>query len=395
MNERTLVTDPAEVAGLADTLAAAGVFALDLEFVSESRYIPELCLVQVGWGDPEEPRVAALDPLAVDVGPVVSLVGDPRVATILHSAQADLALLAHRFGIEAAGVLDSQVAAAFLGIGDQIGYAGLVDALLGVRIDKGAQFTDWSRRPLSPHQLAYALDDVRFLHRLWPRLAASLAERGRFEWAREETERIARAAVTRPPPEEAYRKVKGWNELRGRALGALRGAAAWRERLALGENKPPSWIAQDRTLLDLARQIPPDERALASQRGLREGVGRRHGRDLLAALLAGAADPPPPPPHFERLPPKAEVWSVLLSGIVSARSKEAGIAPRYVAARDEVDRLVRWWLAGDRQRPPADLPVLTGWRREIAGAALLEWLSGRARLVIDEASEVGLKIVAE
>lgn len=390
---RPPITDPGEVAELARTLAAAGTFALDLEFVSESRYIPELCLVQVGWGDPEEPEVAALDPLAVDVRPVVELVGDERVRTVLHSATADLALLAYRFGIQPGYVLDSQVAAAFLGIGDQIGYGGLVDAILGVSIDKGAQFTDWSRRPLTPNQLAYSLDDVRYLHRLWPRLEASLIEAGRFAWAREETDRIARAAVTRLPPAEAYRKVKGWNELRGRALGALRGAAAWRERLALDENKPPSWIAQDRSLLDLARSIPADERALASQRGLREGVARHHGRELLAALVAGAADPPSGPPHFERLPAKAEVWSVLLSGIVSARSKEAGIAPRYVAARDEVDRLVRWWLGGDRERPPEDLPILSGWRREIAGAALLKWLSGSAQLAIDEGSDVGLRII--
>jgi ribonuclease D len=392
---RPPLTDPGEVAELAGKLQAAGTFALDLEFVSESRYIPELCLVQVGWGPTEAPEVAALDPLAVDVGPVVALVGDPGVRTVLHAATADLALLAHHFGIQPAHVLDSQVAAAFLGIGDQIGYGNLVEALLGLRLDKGAQFTDWRRRPLSPQQLAYALDDVRYLHQLWPRLEARLRERGRFAWAEEETARVARAAVTRLPPEEAYRKVKGWNELHGKSLGALAGAAAWRERLALADNKPPSWIAQDRSLFDLARRIPPDVRALAEQRGIREGLAYKHGAELLAALRQGAADPPPSPPRFERLPAKAEVWTVLLSGIVAARAKETGIAPRYLAARDEVERLVRWWLDGDRENPPSDLAVLAGWRREIAGGALLAWLKGEAQLVIDEASEVGVRMVGE
>ena len=385
------ITDPAAVAELAAALAAAGAFTIDLEFVSESRYVPELCLVQVGWGDPADPQVAAVDPLAVDPEPVVSLVGDPDVETVFHAAQADLALLGHRFGIEARAVYDSQIAAAFLGLGDQIGYANLVESLLGVSIDKGAQFTDWCERPLTEEQLRYAFDDVRHLLALWPELRRRLEESGRLGWVVEETESLARDAGTRTPPEEMFRRVKGWAKLRGGALGSLRTLAAWRERAALDGNRPPSWLVQDRSLIEIARRNPKDLDALHRIRGVKEGTVRRHGREILDAVRRGRSDPPPAEPRGRPLPDAARAWSVLLSGLVTARTREAGIAKRFVATRDDIDKLVRWWVEGDRASEP-DLPLLSGWRRELAGAALLRWLEGETAIAIDESSEAGIRL---
>jgi ribonuclease D len=389
-----LLTEPAAVADLAARLRSAGTFAIDLEFVSESRYVPELCLVQVGWGDPASPRVAAIDPLEVDPRPVAELVADPEVETIFHAAQADLALLAQRFDIVARGIHDSQIAAAFLGLGDQIGYANLVESLLGTTLDKGAQFTDWCRRPLSDEQLRYAFDDVRYLLRFWPDLHRRLEESGRLAWVQEETERLAENAATRTPPEEMYRRVKGWAKLRGKALGALRELAAWREHTALSGNRPPSWIVQDRSMIEIARRSPKDEGSLRGIRGVKEGTVHRHGREILDAVRRGRKNPPDREPRGRPLPDAARAWSVLLSGLVTARAREAGIAPRFVGTRSDVDQLVRWWVEGDRSDEPG-LPLLTGWRRELAGEALLRWLSGRTAIEIDESSDAGIRLATD
>jgi ribonuclease D len=390
-----VLTDDGAVRELAEVLrGSGGAVALDLEFVSEARYVPEICLAQFGWGDPARPSVAAVDPLAADARPVLELVADPEVEVVFHAAQADLALLGQRFGLEGHNVYDSQIAAAFLGLGDQIGYAGLVSSLLDVQIDKGAQFTDWCKRPLSDEQLRYALDDVRHLMTAWPILRRRLEEAGRLPWVEEETERLAATAASRTPPEEMYRRVKGGNRLKGRSLGALRALAAWRERAALSGNRPPSWILQDHSLIEVARRTPTDEGSLASIRGVKEGTVRRHGREILAAIREGANQRVDEGQRVRPLPDKAKGWSVLLSGLVTARAKEAGIATRFVATRDDVESLVRWWLEGDRNEDPG-LPVLSGWRRELAGEALLAWLSGETAIAIDERSDAGIRLAEE
>jgi ribonuclease D len=382
-----------QVLAVAEGIAEAGLFALDLEFVSESRYVPELGLVQVAWGDPERPQVAAIDPLAVDPRPVLDLVAREGVVTVLHSAQGDLSLIGDRFAIEARGLVDSQIAAAFVGVGDQIGYTGLVESLLQVSLDKGAQFTDWLRRPLSDEQLRYALDDVRYLLPAWKELEGRLKKRGRLAWVKEESARLARQAARRPPPEEAYRKVKGRQKLRPRQLGALREVASWREKEALTSNLPPSWLIQDRVLVELARRPPRDLKQLAASRGIKSRTLDRHGREILEALRRGAEGPEETEPRQRPLPQHAQTWSTVLSGLVEARCREAGIAPRFVGTRGDHERLVRWWVEGDRGQEP-DLGLLQGWRRELAGQAVLDWLEGQIAVAIDPSSDSGIVLVS-
>lgn len=390
------ITDPAGAAEVVAACRAAGRFALDLEFVSEDRYLPEPGLVQVAWGDPAAPEVAAIDPLAVDVGPVAELVADSEVTVIVHSAQGDLALLAERFGIVAGGLVDTQIAAAFLGLGDQVGYAGLVEGLLGVSIDKAHQFTDWLRRPLAPEQLRYALEDVRHLPAAWAELERRLEEAGRLSWVAEESQRLAAAAAVRADPETLYRKVPGWERLKPRSLGALRALAAWRELEARASNTPPRWLMAERAMLEVARRLPRSRRELEAVRGLREGAVRRHGDAVLEALAEGAGRPLEPPRPPRPLPESAQAWVPLVSGLVQARCREAGIAPRFVLTRTGAEELVRWWLASARSgggAPEPDLPLLAGWRRELAGQAALDWLAGRAALAADADSASGLRLV--
>lgn len=372
------ITSPAEIAEIAAAVRREGRLYFDLEFVSDGRYVPELALIQVAWGDADRPRVAAVDPLAADPRPLLELVVDPAVETVLHSGQADLSLLASRFEIEARAVADTQIAAALLGLGDQLGYAALVELLLGVTLDKTHQFTAWTRRPLDPEQLRYALDDVRYLPALWRELAARLDARGRRRWVAEESAALAQSAVRRPEPEEAYRRLRGWDRLKPRARAALRATAAWREREALATNTPPRWLIQDKPLLDAARRLPRDERELLAVPGIGRGTVGRYGEAILAALARGAGEPPPEAPPSQPLTKRAKALAGAVSAAIQERCREEEVASRFVATRNDVETLVRWWLARDGsggEAPEPDLPLLAGWRREVAGRAALEQLA--------------------
>ncbi len=386
------ITSASRVREVAVAVADAGLFTLDLEFLSEDRYVPELALMQVGWGDPEEPRVALLDPLEVDVSPMLERIGDPEITTVFHAAQQDLSLLGDHFDLVARGVFDSQIAAAFLGLGDQMGYTSLIDELLGVSLDKAHQFTDWLQRPLSADQLRYAADDVRWLLPAWHELKARLEERNRLSWVREETERLAESVAERTPPEEAYRKIKRWDRLQPHQLGALQAAAAWREREALETNTPPAWIVKDRPLLELARNVPRDLAALGKARDVSQRTVRKYGRDLLKALRTGMKDPVEAERPRRHLSKQARSWVSILQGLIRARCQEVDLAARFVATRSEVEDLVRWWLEGDRSEEP-DLPVLEGWRRDLAGQPALDWLAGRTALAVDPEHGSGLRPV--
>ena len=394
MPDGALVTTEDGVAAVAEGIRAAGAFTLDLEFVPENRYVPDLGLVQVGWdggGGIDALEVAAIDPLAVDPSPVLTLVGDEAIETITHAAQGDLAILAHRFSVHARSLWDTQIAAAFLGYGDQIGYAPLVESTIGVHLEKGSQYTEWLQRPLTDEQLVYALDDVRYLGAIWAQQRAALTADGRLQPVLEECDRLADAASNRPPPEEAYRRVKGWSGLRARPLGALRQLAAWREREALRANRPLSRVLNDRSLLELARAAPGSEDGLRSVRGVEAGIVRRHGAALIRAIREGRDDPLERDQTRKPLPPQGEVWASALHGLVRARALSADVAPRFVGPRSDIEAVVRWWLEGDHDDPP-DLPLLGGWRGDLVGNAIVSWLRGEAALVVDPDSPGGIEL---
>ena len=390
INDDTPLTEQAAVADAVRSIREAGTFALDLEFMSEERYVPALALVQVAWQSDGRVEAVAVDPLRVDVRPVADLVADATVTTVMHSEQADLALLAHEFDVAGRAVIDTQIAAAFLGMGEQIGYAPLVQRVLGISVDKAGQFTEWLRRPLTHEQLEYALDDVRHLLPLWHALERLLDERGRLEWVAEESAALAETWAARTPPEEMYRRVRGWNSLRPRQQGALRAIAAWREREALRLNRPPSRLINERTLLEVARRSPLDLATLGAVRGMSDGVVRQHGAAILAAVRDGLEDPVESEEARRVSSTRAQVWSGMLAGLVQAYCRDAEIAARFVAARSDIDALADWWSDGDRSREP-DLPMLRGWRRALVGEPALAWLAGRTVIRADESS-LGIRI---
>lgn len=380
---------------LAARIAGAGRFAFDVEFVSEARFIPELSLVQVAWGHDEAPEIALVDCVAADPAPLLELIASDAIESVAHSARQDLGLLAARFGITARGFWDTQIAAAFAGIAEQIGYGKLVQELAGVTLDKGAQFTAWLERPLSPKQLRYAADDVRYLPRVWSLLRDRLTGLGRLDWVGEESARLAAGAMPYGPPGEAYRAIKGRGALKGRALARLRALAAWRQEQALDENKPLSWVLPDRAMVELSRRGARAPRDLLSAQGVGGGIVRRYGDAILGCLARAEHDQPPPAePAGTPLEPRAQARAAVVHALIQALCADAGIAARFVGTRADAEALVTWHQANPgADAAEIDLPLLSGWRRELAGAPALAWLRGGAAVACSAESDGGLALV--
>tara|TARA_Y100001960_G_C14754601_1_gene870515 strand:+ start:845 stop:2032 length:1188 start_codon:yes stop_codon:yes gene_type:complete len=387
-----VITNDQEVVDICLRIKEIRSFCLDLEFITEERYVPELSLIQLSWVEKQsiEVSVVAIDPFEVDVSPIIGIVDDPTIEMIVHSGQADIALLHTRFQSKPRGIVDTQIAAGFLGLGDQIGYAPLLEKILDIKIDKSSQYTEWSKRPLDEEQIRYALDDVRYLPLLWETLKGKLAQLNREEWFFDECNFLSNSWSQKIDPERMYTKVKGWASLNAKARGILQHIASWREKESLSSNNPPGWIMNDRTLLELCRRAPATIEALSSIRGIGKRTIDRYGSHLLLLAREGKNRKVPRPENQSKPSRLGQSWPAILSGIVQARCKEASISPRFVATRAEIDMLITWWLSTDRGIEP-DLRLLQGWRREIAGQDILSWLSGETSVVVDSSS-AGIKI---
>lgn len=394
-----LVVEEDHVAVIAAALAAAPLVAFDLEFLAQDRLVPTLCLVQVAWlkhhpalDAAEPPTVALVDPLAVDVGPIVrALAAHP--CAVLHAGRQDLQLLAMRFGVTMPAIVDTQIMAAFAGVGDQVGFATLANELLGTSLGKELQWTDWGRRPLSDAQIAYADADVRHLPAIYAQLAARLGPR--LAWARAESALVAADALaaTQVTPETAWRHVSGLRGLDAAALSTVAALAAWRFRVATELDRPLGQVLNDKVLVDLARQRPSEEDAIRAIKGIAPFARKRAG-EILAAVSGAPALVTPVQP-FSRPPSnRAQRWADMLLAIVQIIAEQTGVAPRLLATRADAEELAR--VVDERGLDAAaSLPALSTWRRDVIGAAWIGWLTGTHAIVGDmtRGSGTGLALV--
>ena len=381
MAEGTLHTAaPAEVAELA---RAAGRFGIDTEFVSEGRYRALLCLVQVAVPDTSGGvRIELFDPIAgFEQDALAELVADPDVEMVLHAGSQDVAILRRVWGVVPRNVFDTQIAAGFAGFSAQAGYGNLLQAALGVRLHKSAGFTRWDRRPLTEEQLDYARKDVEDVLALADDLKRRLRETGRLEWAREECRRLE-AITDERDPDTAYRRLPRVNQLRPRARAVVRELAAWRERAAQHEDRPVGSVLPDVAVVEVARRQPHDIKELEKIRGVRPDVGRRRGREIVEAVERGQKAEPPPIESGPRSEPDARDGPQIALGeaLIRARALEAGLAYELVASRADLNEIVASVREG---RPEPDVRTLRGWRRDLAGAELIELLKGGVSLSVD------------
>ena len=367
------ITDDAGLASLLADARGEGRCALDTEFVWERTYAPVLCLVQIATAE----RLAVVDPLrGAPLQPVAELVADGSVVKAMHAPGADLTGLALHFDTGAAAVFDTQLAAGFAGLGGSLSLERMLDQTLGVRLKHAEGFTDWSKRPLTETQVAYAGDDVRYLLAAMEALVERLRDQGRHRWADEEMDRrYGPDAQLVQDPDQAWRRVAGRGKLRGEQLVALVAAAAWREREARRRDIPTSWLVRDPTLIELARRRP---RTVEEARAVR-GLQLKNGPQLDGLLTVLAEADGPAPERGAELPSelrnRIKVVLPLASSVLQAVCAQAGIASELVATRDDLESLIRVVAEGGD-----DHPLLHGWRRELAGDELLRLLRGEMAL---------------
>jgi len=350
--------DDAALAALGEELRTAPAIGLDTEFMRERTYRAQLCLLQIAT----PARCVCVDPLGpLPLAPLAPGLQAEGVVKIMHAARQDLEVLWPLFGAMPR-LFDTQVAAALAGFPAQVGYADLVRQVLGVTLHKGQTRTDWSRRPLSPEQIEYALDDVVHLADLKSALEQKLAQLGREAWLAEELAALGRPEDLFVAPELAFLRIKGLNELDPWRRELARELAAWRERRAADRNRPRSWILSDTALRGMVLRVPRTPAELAALEDVAPAFVENSGEEVLAlieaqrppAQLAAPGPRPRPDPTFT-----AAVKH--LAEITRQVATQLGISPELLATRRDLEALVQ----GDTAAAP-----LRGWRGPVLGERL-------------------------
>jgi ribonuclease D len=378
MRIHPLITKTDDLRVLVDRLAQHPFVAVDTEFMRENTYWPDLCLIQVASTE----EAAAIDPKAegIDLQPLLDLfVANREILKVFHAGGQDLEIIHNLTGKVPQPLFDTQIAAMALGHGEQIGYSNLIESLLGHSLDKGARFTDWSRRPLDKRQIDYAIADVTHLATIFPRMVDKLKKTGRGAWLDEEMERLADPSSFAFAPEDAWKRLK-LPSRNPAVLGRLRALAAWRESEARSKNLPRGRIVKDDTLNEIVLHPPKSQDDLGRIRGLSAGWRTNDiGARLIAAL--GSAKPlehdelPDREPKRPGLTKDGALVSDLLKLLLKIRSKEAGVAARLIARSDDLEALA----AGVRK----NLNILSGWRYEEFGKDALDLVEGRLAFAIE------------
>jgi ribonuclease D len=380
------VTDQPALESLCHELRHSARLALDTEFVGEETFIPRLELIQVATATTaaviDFPAVQASGSLDV----LWELICDVKIEKIVHAGRQDLDLFAIHTGQIPKPFFDTQIAAAMVGYGAQVAYANLVHRLQGLKLAKAHTFTNWSARPLSDDQIAYALEDVEFLLSIHTHLQDRLRTLGRSEWITEEFARLETAIGEKSrEPQERYQRIRGWDTLKPKGAAVLRELAVWREVEARRRNVPRGRVMRDEVLLQLARHPPRSLKEFKGLRGVHSSEVERHGEQLLAIMTTALALPPSvwPKVPCERKPDPDSTGIVeLLQAVLRARAAEKGIAPTMVATSADLQTLVE----AKHDRTALDLPILRGWRRQLAGDLLLDVLDGAVTITVDRTS---------
>lgn len=356
------------------SIAGAHILAVDTEFIREKSYYSKLCLIQIA----SETQVACIDPLSIkDIDPLLDILYTPEILKLMHAARQDLEIFYFMRNQLPCPVFDTQIAATVLGYGDQIGYSALIEEFSGIKLDKAQARTDWQQRPLQTAQLHYAADDVRYLIQVYPAILDKLTEMNRLNWLDEDFQAICQPNLYEIKEDKLWQRVSGHQRLHGNKLAILQQLAIWREQQARKHNRPRKWIMSDDLLVTLSRQCPNSPGELNSIRGIPPRLIEQH-QDSLLDILAEASKIPRdnwPKLQINRTSKQQDAACDAMMGLLKLRSAENKISATALATRKEIEKIVM----GER-----DIPLLHGWRAELAGNDVLSLLRGELYLQIKE-----------
>lgn len=355
-----IITDTNTLAETCSQIGQHEFVTVDTEFLRESTFWPELCLIQLGWPD----DAVIVDVLApgIDLQPFFDLMSDSNVMKVFHAARQDIEIIYKLGGLLPHPVFDTQVAAMVCGFGDSISYDQLVYKITGKQIDKSSRFTDWKKRPLSEKQLKYALGDVTHLRQVYQSIKANLQEQNRSHWVSEEMEILTSVETYDMPPENAWRRLK-MRVRKPRQLAVMQSVAQWREETARANNVPRGRVIKDDAIYDVAGNPPKNLDELNNRRGLQRGFDKRQfGDQLLQAVLVALNLPEedlPQMPKSRQAPEGTQAATEMLKVLLKLVASEEGVAAKIIATVDDLER-----IASDDNAP---VDALKGWRRELFG----------------------------
>ena len=376
------VDNSEKLQNLCESIKDATLLVLDTEFIREKTYRAKLCLIQIATDD----IIACVDPIALnDITPLMDIINDKNKLKILHAARQDYEIFYDLNNQLPQPLFDSQLAASLLGYGEQVGYGALVEKAIGVQLDKAHTRTDWSKRPLSEAQIRYASDDVFYLRQLYPLLKNQLIAQGRESWLEDEFNALCQPELFVTLPEDAWRRVKGINRLRPRQLAAAKNIAHWREEIAINKDRPRRWILSDDILLAAAQLMPKNITQLESIANINKGLIENSGESILSCIkkaLVLSESELPITVKPQRLSADQEVIADLLMTQLKLTASEHNISPANIASRKIIEKLIY----GE-----TDLPLLKGWRYQLAGEKIQDLLSNEFGLHIENNKVTAIK----
>ena len=369
------ITDNDALAAFCAAVKGAPFIAVDTEFMRETTYWPLLCLIQAATPEHE----AIIDPLAegLDLTPFLELLRDPNTVKVFHAARQDVEIF-NRLGAMPSPMFDTQVAAMAAGFGEQVSYDSLVRQMLRKEVDKSSRFTDWARRPLSQTQMDYAIGDVTHLAKLYPKLRERLEKDGRLEWVGHEMAALINPDLYDVTPDNAWKRLKP-KRYSAKYLAAFKAVAGWREKTAQERDQPRGRILKDDAIDEIATQAPTDADGFNRLRSVPKGfAASRMGQDLIAALQAVMGNPEAHAPVLEKpahqAPAPASVVE-LLKVLLKAKCETRGVASKLIASASDLEKIA--------VSDTADVPALSGWRRDLFGEDALKLKRGEIALVLN------------
>ena len=375
-----LITTTDELAAVCSRMATHPFVTVDTEFLRETTYYPLLCVAQMA--SPAEAVV--IDALAtdIDLAPFFALMANEKIIKVFHAARQDIEIVWNMAKTIPHPIVDTQVAAMVLGYGDSISYDQLVQRITGDTLDKSHRFTDWTRRPLSDAQIAYAVSDVTHLRDVYVKLATDLEKQARSNWVEAEMDVLTSPETYRADPERAWERLKS-RVRKPKELAILIEVAAWREREAQNRDVPRGRVIKDEVIGDIAVQAPTTIERLGHLRSLPKGFERsRWGEQIIDAVKRGIERDHKTLPRLDRFRPAANGAAIveLLKVLLRMTAERHGVAAKVIATVDDLDR-----IAADDE---ADVPAMKGWRRELFGDKALALKHGRLALAIDNGKVV-------
>jgi ribonuclease D len=373
-----MITTTDALAVFCASVSSDSYVTVDTEFLRETTYYPKLCLIQIAGASAD----ALIDPLApgLDLQFFFDLMANTAVLKVFHAASQDIEILVNMANLVPTPVFDTQIAAMVCGFGDQVGYEAIVRKLVGAQIDKSSQFTDWSRRPLTHKQMAYALSDVTHLRVVYEKLRAQIDAENRHDWLEGELADLADASNYRVDPEQSWRRIKARIQSK-KQQSVLMSVAAWREREAQTKNVPRGRILKDDAVGEIAIQMPQTSEAMHQLRLLPRGSADSSiGKGILTAVKeALARDPdhiPSPKGRGDEMSSSQEAAAEVLKLALKIVSERAGVAPKLLASSADIDAIA----ISDE----ADVPAMHGWRREVFGNMALALKNGKATIGLEK-----------